>query len=110
MAQIPLNVMQRDADASRSLLQSVLERMQETAQQTVVEAPDAHEISLALPPGDPSYPRSGPLLGAAAALGIVFGMLLVYLFELADSSLRSGEDVRAALGRPCFALIPRLSH
>lgn len=110
MVQIPLNAMQRDADASRNLLQSVLERMQETAQQTAIEAPDAHEISLALPPGEPSYPRSGPLLGAAAALGIAFGLLLVYLFELADGSFHSGEDVRAALGRPCFALIPRLTR
>jgi polysaccharide biosynthesis transport protein len=107
-AQIPLNALQRDAEASRSLLQSVLERIQQTAQQSAIETPDAHEISLALPPGRPSFPRTGPLMAAAAAFGVVFGLLLVYLCELADRSFRSGDDIRAVLGLPCFALIPRV--
>jgi capsular exopolysaccharide synthesis family protein len=109
-AQIPLNAMQRDAEASRSLLQSVLERVQQTAQQSAIETPDAHEISLALPPERPSFPRTRPLLAAAAAFGVLFGLLLVYLFELADRSFRSGDDIRTVLGLPCFALIPRIRH
>jgi polysaccharide biosynthesis transport protein len=109
-AQIPLNALQRDAEASRSLLQSVLERIQQTAQQSAIEAPDAHEISLALPPQRPSFPRTGPLMAAAVAFGIVFGLLLVYLCELADRSFRSGDDIRAVLGLPCFALIPHVGR
>ena len=77
-AQVPLNAMLRDAEASRGLLQSVLERMQQTAQQPSVETPDAHEISLALVPNRPSFPRTGPWMAAAAAFGIVLGLLLVY--------------------------------
>jgi polysaccharide biosynthesis transport protein len=107
-AQIPLNALQRDAEASRGLLQSVLERMQQTAQQSAVETPDAHEISLALPPGRPSFPRTGPLMAAFSAFGILFGLLLVYLFELADCSFHSGDDIRTTLGLPCLALIPRI--
>ena len=43
-AQVPLNAMLRDAEASRGLLQAVLERIQQTAQQPSIEMPDAHEI------------------------------------------------------------------
>ena len=93
-AQVPLNAMLRDAEASRGLLQAVLERMQQTAQQPSVETPDAHEISLALVPNRPSFPRTGPWMAAATALGIVLGLLLVYVRELADSTFRSGDDVR----------------
>jgi polysaccharide biosynthesis transport protein len=107
-AQIPLNALQRDAEASRGLLQSVLERMQQTAQQSAIETPDAHEISLALPPEQPSFPRTGLLMAAASAFGIMFGLLLVYWYELADQSFRSGDDIRAVLGLPCLALIPRI--
>ena len=107
-AQIPLNALQRDADASRGLLQSVLDRMQQTAQQSAIEAPDAHEISLALPPGRPSFPRTGLLMGAALAFGIMFGLLLVYWCELADQRFRSGDDIHTVLGLPCLALIPRI--
>jgi capsular exopolysaccharide synthesis family protein len=109
-SQVPLNAMLRDMDASRSLLQAVLERLQQTAQQSAIEAPDAHEISLALPPDHPIFPRTGPIMGAAVAFGVVFGLLMVYLSEIADTSFRSGEDIRSALNLPCLALIPRVTR
>jgi len=107
-AQIPLNALQRDGEASRSLLQLVLERSRQTDQQAAIEGPDAHEISSALPPDRPSFPRTVPIMVAATASGVLFGLLLVYLLELADRTLRSGDDVRTALELPCFALIPRV--
>ena len=109
-AEIPLNAMLRDVEASRTSLQVVLDRMQQTAQQDAIEAPDAHEISLALPPTRPSFPRTVPLMAAAATSGVLFGLLLVYLFELASSTFRSGDDIRTSLGLPCFALIPRIKR
>ena len=109
-AQIPLNAMQRDVEASRTLLQAVLERLQQIAQQAAIEAPDAHEISVALPPGRPSWPRTGPLMGAASAFGLLFGLLLVYVCELLDDTFRSGEDIRSVLDLPCLALIPRVGR
>lgn len=70
-AQIPLNAMQRDADASRTLLQAVLERIQQTAQQTAIELPDARVISPALPPSEPSFPKTKLMLAGAVALGVL---------------------------------------
>src|SRR6185437_13742611 len=55
-AQVPLNAMQREVEAKRGQLQSVLDRLQQTAQQAEIEIPDAHEISLALIPGRPTSP------------------------------------------------------
>ncbi|MEO8716464.1 MAG: GumC family protein [Acetobacteraceae bacterium] len=107
-AQIPLREMERDLEASRTLLQSVLDRLQETSQQAAVESADARALSLALPPNEPSFPRTRPMLAAALAFGVLFGVLVAYLMELADTTLKSGEDVRAFLGVPCLALIPRV--
>jgi polysaccharide biosynthesis transport protein len=107
-AQIPLNAMERDLDAQRSLLQTVLSRIQQTAQQNAIEKPDARVISAALLPAEPSFPKTKMLMGAAAAFGLCFGLLVVYLLEISDSTLRSGDDVRTVLGLPCFALIPQL--
>jgi capsular exopolysaccharide synthesis family protein len=47
-------------------------------------------------------------MAASVAFGVVFGLLLAYLFELADQSFRSGDDIRAVLGLPCMAMIPRI--
>jgi capsular exopolysaccharide synthesis family protein len=109
-AQVPLNAMQREAEAKRGELQAVLDRLQQTAQQPEIEAPDAHEISLALIPGRPSFPRTSQWIGAATALGLVLGLLLVYVRELADSTLSSSDNVRTVLDLPCLALIPRISR
>jgi polysaccharide biosynthesis transport protein len=109
-AQVPLNAMLRDLEASRGQLQAVLGRMQETAQQPSIEAPDAHEISLALIPNRPSFPRSTAWIAASSALGVVLGLMLVYVREVADGTFRSGDDVRTVLGLPCLALIPRIPH
>ncbi len=109
-AQIPLNAQERDAEALRAELHAMLERIQQTAQQHAIETSEAHEISLALPPGQPSWPRPMPTLVAAGAAGILLGLMLVNLLHLADTTLRGGEDVRALINLPCFALIPELTR
>lgn len=109
-AEIPLSLMQRDVDASRSLLANVLQTLQETAQQAAVETPDAHEVSLALPPAQPAYPRTRAMLAAAVASGVILGLFLVYLLEISDTTLASGDDVRRQVRLPCLALVPNLSR
>ncbi len=109
-AQVALNVMQRDVDASRAQLQAVLDSIQQTGQQAAIESSEAHEISLALPPTTPSFPRTVPLMAAATTFGVLAAALLAYLLELADTTLRSGEAVRGAFGLPCFALLPEMSR
>ena len=109
-AQIPLNGMIRDSEALRAQLLAVLERIQQTAQQHALETSEAHEISLALPPGQPSWPRPVPMLAAATAAGALLGLLLVYLLHVSDTTLHGGEDVRALVNLPCFALVPELTR
>jgi succinoglycan biosynthesis transport protein ExoP len=108
-ARIPLNAMERDAEASRAELLAMLERIQQTAQQHAIETSEAHEISLALAPRLPSWPRAAPMMAAAVAAGVLLGLLLVQLLHLMDTTLHSGEDVRSAVNLPCFALVPELS-
>jgi polysaccharide biosynthesis transport protein len=108
-ARIPLNAMERDAEAARTELLAMLERIQQTAQQHAIETSDAHEISLALPPRLPSWPRTVPMMAAAAAAGVLLGLMMVHLQHLLDTTLHSGEDVRSAVNLPCFALLPELT-
>ncbi len=109
-AEIPLGLMQRDADASRALLAHVLQALEETAQQAAVETPDAHEVSLALPPAQPAYPRTRAVLAASGVSGVLLGLFLVYLLEIGDATLASGDDVRRQVHLPCLALVPNLSR
>lgn len=107
-AQIPLNAMNRDLEAARGQLQGVLERMQQTAQQAVVESSEAHEISLAIPPDHPSSPRTTQTLAASVVAAVFLALLLVYVLHLADNTLQSGDQIRLFTGLPCLALIPEV--
>ena len=59
-------------------------------------------------PKRPARPRVARVMAGAGAFGLLFGLLLVYVAEVTDRSLRGGAEVRAALGLPCFALIPEI--
>jgi capsular exopolysaccharide synthesis family protein len=107
-AEIQVAALERDAEALRSLLRAVLERSQQTVSQNAIERPDARVLSPATLPVQPSFPRVTAFVAAAAVLGILFGLLVVWVLEQADSTIRSGDELRSALGLPCFALIPTL--
>ena len=107
-SEVPLNAMQRDAEAGRTLLQTALERVQQTAQQTALEFPDARLVSPAIPPAKPSSPKMLLLMAGGSGAGVFLGLLLVDWLETADGTFRSGEDVRASLALPCFALVPEM--
>ncbi len=107
-AQIPLDAMSRDLDAANTQLQAVLQQIQQTTQQAAVESSEAHEISQAIPPEQPTSPRVVQTMVAAQAGAIFLGLLLVYVLHLADITLHSGEEIRTATGLPCFALIPEV--
>ncbi len=109
-AEIPLRALEREADAARNLFQAVLARSQQIAQQTAIEKPDARTLTPATPPGQPSSPKTLIIMAGAIVGGIAFGLLVVYLLEMVDSSFRSGEDVRTVLGLPCFALVPQIKR
>jgi capsular exopolysaccharide synthesis family protein len=109
-AEIQLAALERDAESSRTLLRAVLERSQQTVSQTAIEKPDARVLSPATLPAQPSFPKVSLFVMAATILGVLFGLLVIWFLEQADSTIRSGEEVRSALGLPCLALVPMLKR
>ncbi|HYZ32765.1 MAG TPA: polysaccharide biosynthesis tyrosine autokinase [Crenalkalicoccus sp.] len=107
-AEIKVAALERESEASRSLLRAVLERSQQTVSQTAIEKPDARVLSPATFPSIPSFPKVKLFVAAAVVLGVLFGLLVIWFLEQADSTMRSGDEVRSALGLPCLALVPML--
>jgi succinoglycan biosynthesis transport protein ExoP len=109
-AQIPLNAMTRDLDAARGQLQSVLERIQQTAQQAVVESSEAHEISQAIAPEHPTSPHTATTMAGTIGASVFLGFVLVHILQLTDTTLQSGEQLRHLAGVPCLALLPQVAR
>ena len=99
---VKLRELERDADASRNIYNSFLERYKETAEQQQLIEADAKVVSTAAPPTKPSTP--GPKLFGAVGFtaSLMLGTLLALLMERFDSGLRSARQVEQTLGLPAL--------
>jgi capsular exopolysaccharide synthesis family protein len=105
----PIRVLQERADANRDMLQHMTLQADELTQEASLIRPDARIISAASPPTAPSSPSRVLILAASVGLGLCLGILLAALAEALDTGLRSGGDVRASTGLPCFAQVPEIA-
>lgn len=109
-ASVRLRELERQAQASRQLYESFLERFKETKeQQDIVEA-DSKVISVATAPDKPSTP--GPMLFGAVGFtaATMLGTLLALLLERLDNGLRGAKQVEQLIGLPALGLVPRLER
>jgi uncharacterized protein involved in exopolysaccharide biosynthesis len=107
---ITLNQLDREAQASRGMLVSLLQRSKETVDQQSLMTPDARITSQADVPLSPSYPKAGLMLVLAAFAGVTGGTLLALLLEGADQSYRNREEIERDTGLPVLAVVPSVSR
>jgi capsular polysaccharide biosynthesis protein len=110
--EIRLRALERDADANRELLTTLLSKQKETVSQQDpgFQQPDATVISLADVPTEPSWPRRTVVLGLAFVGSLVVGTLVVLILELLDSGFRSGEQLEHATGLPSIGMVPAMER
>ncbi|MCC2113602.1 MAG: GumC family protein [Hyphomicrobiales bacterium] len=78
---VQLRQLERNADASRQVLEQFLARSEETSQLGQLQRSDARVVSGATPPVKPTWPRPSLLLGIAGAFGFLFGCGLALFLE-----------------------------
>lgn len=91
----------RAADAANAIAQAFTEEIQRFIRLDNVGTVDPAEV-----PRSPVKPK--PVLNTALALvlGVMVALGLIFLVELADTSLRTPEDVERRLGLPVLGVIP----
>ncbi|MCX8100507.1 MAG: polysaccharide biosynthesis tyrosine autokinase [Geminicoccaceae bacterium] len=107
---VQLRQLEREAQASRQLYESFLQRFKETSEQKGIIESDARVIQVASPPEKPSSP--GPVLFGAVGFiaSLMLGTLLALLLERLDSGLRTARQVETHLGIPALGLVPRVDR
>jgi succinoglycan biosynthesis transport protein ExoP len=111
-AQVRLRALEREAEASRALLQTFLQRYKQTNDQDSIQRPDARILSRAVTPEQASEPRTALVLGGAATAGLLFGLTLALLLSINERGIVTPAMLRAEVGVPVLGLIPlvRLSR
>jgi capsular exopolysaccharide synthesis family protein len=107
-ARVTSDALEREATASRTLLEHFLLRAQELQSLAAVREANAEVISPAGVPPRPSFPNRTILgiLAACASLGC--GVLMGLAVEALESGFRSVEQIEDASGVPALGIVPAL--
>lgn len=103
---IKLRELQREADATHTLLQQFLLRYKETTEQQSLQVPDGRVLSPAMPPLTPSSPSALIVLGLCAIAGLLSGIGVAFLADRRSGAVRTAREVEGLLSLPVLALIP----
>lgn len=100
--------LQREVQTNRQLYDIYYNRMQETAETGGLQYANARVISPAIAPLEPVRPNK-PLTIVMALLGtLVLGVLIAFVRESFDNTLKSSDDVERMLQLPLLGAIPKL--
>lgn len=106
-SQLHLQQLRREADATRTLYQSFLARLQETNVQRSLQTADSRVLTAATA-GQYVGPRKTLILMIAALIGTVIGIGVVLLRKACLRGFTSAEALADTLALPVLTQIPRL--
>lgn len=105
---IKVRMIEREADANRALLATLLARQKETLSQEDFDfqQADARIISYADMPSMAAFPNVKVVMGLLFVGSLCFGLILILILELLDQGVRSGEDLSTLTGVPSLGFSP----
>ncbi len=104
-AELALRELEREAEASRTIYETLLLRLKET-EQGGFESADITLASRAILPSEQSWPNRTVFLAVALLLAAGVGLGVVGLGEALESGFRDATKLEEAFGAPCLGLIP----
>ena len=107
-ASVQLNELERNAESSRALYQSLLDRYREAVAGQGTERSNAYVIAHAIPAGVPSFPNRTVFAVAGILASLIAAGGVVLVLELLESGLQSRQEVESKLGLPVVGTIPDL--
>ncbi len=105
---VKLRELEREAQANRSMLDTLLLRSKETVDQQGIQTANTEIISRASVPFGPSFPPTTVILVLSLLGGGGVGILLAIALENFDQTFRTGEEVEDYVGLPVLSLVPTM--
>jgi len=101
------SVLMRDIENAQRTYDAIVTRFTQTSLESQTTQSNISVLSQAVPPREPSSPKT--LLNALVATfaGTLLGVGLALLLEWLDRRVRNAEDVVATLGLPVLGVMPR---
>jgi succinoglycan biosynthesis transport protein ExoP len=109
LAEVRLHGLLAEAQASRGIYESFLQRATQLANVSGIQEPDAELVSRAASPLSASAPKKGRLLVVAGGLSLVLGLLIAFMLERLRTGIGTPEDMEVWLGFTPVGLVPRVT-
>lgn len=105
---IQYNILRREADTSRQLYDSLLQRYKMVGAASDIRPNNIAVIDRAQLPRSAYSPNSTKNLVVGLVIGLLLGIALAFLLEFLDDTLKTPEDVEQKLRMPVLGIIPKL--
>lgn len=103
---IDYDAIEREAESSRQIYQTLLSRFQEMHSEAKTQASNVMIVDPANIPGRPYKPRPLVNMLVASFIGIFLGVVLAFFFEYLDATVKIPDDVEKGLGMELLGIIP----
>jgi succinoglycan biosynthesis transport protein ExoP len=105
---VTLRELERDASASRELLNDFISRFKETREQDDLIQADARILSSASVPKSPSSPIKALNLILGIFLGGIVGCVIAIVSDTLDNKLSSADDIERKLNVKVAGIVPKI--
>jgi polysaccharide biosynthesis transport protein len=97
-------------EAAQSTYQTLLKKLQETQVAENQKVGNVRIIAEAVPPEKPSSTSKQLVIGAGIISGACFGVLVAFLIDIFDRTLKNRQEAEELFGYPLYAIIPKLGE
>ena len=102
------NILKRDFDTNQQLYANLLQRLKDATVSAGLRATNIHVLDPAVTPTYPVRPKRLLSVATGFILGALLGIVLAFVQESLDVSVRTVEDAEALIHVPSLAMIPGL--
>lgn len=104
-----LKTLEQEVETNRHLYDMFLTRFKETSATNDLHKPFAHIVDKAVPPSSPYKPDKQKFIFISFLLSLFISVLLVFLLEKLDNTLKDSTDVENKLYLPVLGILPKLN-
>jgi capsular exopolysaccharide synthesis family protein len=103
-----LGVLEREVASNKSLYEMFTTRTKETSVAGDLQSPIARVVDPAVVTSTAYSPKKFRIIGIAAVVGLILGVMLALLLEYLDNTIKTAEDVDIKLRQSMLGQLPRI--
>lgn len=104
---VDYSLAKREADSKEALYQQLRGKLTEAQAFAGLSLSDVNVVDQALVPDKPSNPAVPLYIGAATVAGALLGLLLTFILDTLDASVRDPDELEHTTGATLLALLPK---